>query len=104
MPAPHAPWIYENSSVRGSEPAIWNLGVDHQFGGSQAQCDQTKARTLRHGNYDYGVNNHIVWDPNITNHDVPPSLYLTSRPDFFGSSPWPWVTPENGTLATLPAR
>ena len=33
------------------------------------------------------------------------SLYLTAKPAFFGSNPWPWVDPVGATkLYTLPAR
>jgi hypothetical protein len=36
---------------------------------------------------------------------LPPSLYLSSKPAFFGSNPWPWVDPTGGTkVFTLPAR
>jgi hypothetical protein len=58
---------------------------------------------LRHGNYDQ-FNKKIIWDPNVTDHNIPNSLYLTSKPDFMGSDPWPWVDPTTGTIYTLPAR
>jgi hypothetical protein len=36
---------------------------------------------------------------------LPSSLYLASKPAFFGDSPWPWVDPVGSTkLYTLPAR
>ena len=36
---------------------------------------------------------------------LPVSLYLSSKPAFFGSNPWPWVDATGTTkLATLPAR
>jgi hypothetical protein len=31
-------------------------------------------------------------------------LYLSSKPAFFGSNPWPWVDPTTGTVQTLPAK
>jgi hypothetical protein len=62
-------------------------------------------RTYRHGNYDY-VTRSTVWDASNPDHVIPDSLYLPSKPAFFGSLPWPWVTPENApaVLATLPAK
>jgi uncharacterized protein (DUF2141 family) len=35
---------------------------------------------------------------------IPNSLYLTQKPAFFGSNPWPWVDPTTGTVYTLPAK
>jgi hypothetical protein len=35
---------------------------------------------------------------------VPNSLYLTSKPAFFGTQTWPWVDPTTGTTYTLPAK
>jgi selenocysteine lyase/cysteine desulfurase len=32
------------------------------------------------------------------------SLYLTSKPAFMGSNPWPWVDPTTGTTYTVPAK
>ena len=37
-------------------------------------------------------------------HRNPGSFYLTSKPTFFGSNPWPWVDPTTGTTYVLPAR
>jgi hypothetical protein len=35
---------------------------------------------------------------------LPNSMYLTSKPAFFGSMTWPWVDPSTGTTYTLPAK
>ena len=35
---------------------------------------------------------------------IPNSLYLSQKPAFFGSNPWPWVDPATGTVYTLPAK
>jgi len=36
---------------------------------------------------------------------LPNSLYLASKPAFFGSNPWPWVDPTGSVkLYSLPAR
>jgi hypothetical protein len=88
----------------GTQTPLWQIGYDGNNWLTTPDA-QVVATTLRHGNYDY-LTNGIVWDPTIASHTLPPSLYLTSRPAFFGSSPWPWVTPESGTtqVATLPAR
>ena len=64
---------------------------------------------LRDGNYDYvtkevhwygvggsGTNNGLTPPPVST---LPDSLYLSGKPAFFGSNPWPWV---NGSSAASP--
>src|SRR4051812_24948916 len=61
-------------------------------------------RNLRHGNYDYATAS-ITWDPGISEHTMPSSLYLTAKPAFFGTYTWPWVQPEGATkVYSLPAR
>jgi hypothetical protein len=95
-------WVYEATS---GKPSIWMLGWD------SVQPYPTDARvastTLRHGNFDY-VTNTVKWDPTITNHMLPNSLYLTQKPAFFDAGrgyTWPWVDPIGATkLYTLPAK
>ena len=60
---------------------------------------------LTHGKFDY-VTNTVKWDPAITNHTLPKSLYLTRKPAFFGDRyTWPSVDPIGATkLFTLPAK
>jgi hypothetical protein len=109
-PGRMAGWIYEDpgdgtyghsTSAWGSSPAIWKLGYDptHWF---QAADPKVKSTTLRDGNFDY-LTNQVRWDR--PERALPPSLYLTSKPAFFGNNPWPWVDPL-GTqkLGVLPAK
>jgi hypothetical protein len=96
-------WTYESGDM--DVPAIWMFGWDDW---SPYPSDPKVATTaLRHGNFDY-VTNSVKWDPTISNHTLPPSLYLTQRPAFFDAGSgyvWPWVDPT-GTqkLYTLPAK
>jgi hypothetical protein len=111
-------WNYTSDACGGK--AIFNLGYACAGGSgdpeilsqqpSASACvsatgDQCPA--IRHGNYDY-LNKAIVWDPNNSNHNLPNSLYLTSKPAFFtnGASTWPWVVPESTAqqLYTNPAK
>lgn len=46
-----------------------------------------------HGDYEY-TRNSVAWDPNTPDHTLPPSLYRTSKPAWFGSSPWPLIGPD----------
>jgi hypothetical protein len=72
---------------------------------------------LRDGNYDYvtrKVHWHGIGGTGVTNGLTPPanstlpaSLYLSVKPSFFGSSPWPWVDGSNAAKplpGQLPAQ
>ena len=103
-PGQMAGWVYEtNSSV--AKPGIWMLGWDSV---KPYPTDAlVSATTLRHGNFDY-VTNSVKWDPAITNHTLPNSLYLARKPAFFDAGSgytWPWVDPVEATkLYVLPAK
>ena len=58
---------------------------------------------LRHGNYDY-YNHATVWDPDITSHAIPNSLFHTAKPAYFGSLSWPNVGPDvSGLVRQTPS-
>lgn len=92
-------WVYETTF--GGKPGIWMLGWD------RTTDAKVSATTLRHGNFDY-VTNTVKWDPAVTNHALPNSLYLSQKPAFFDTGigyTWPWVDPVGATkLHTLPAK
>jgi hypothetical protein len=93
---------------------MWQLGYD----GSRwfrTQDKKVQATTLRDANYDYFTRS-VRWHgiggtgagttPSPTP-VLPNSLYLKSKPAFFGSNPWPWVDGSgavNPLPGTLPAR
>jgi hypothetical protein len=103
-PGPGKSFVYEeNTFDRDDEVPMWKLGYNGADG--SAPQDATVVNSvIRYGNYDY-VTNAIHWD-GYNPRELPPSLYMTSKPAFFGDQPWPWVTPENPTtrVATLPAE
>lgn len=95
-------FVYEVTGDAGwtYEDGIWMLGWDDV---TPFPYDPVVAQTaIRDGNYDY-LNNEQRW---ITSAPapLPDSLYLTGRPAFFGTNPWPWVDPVTGTTYTLPAK
>ena len=97
-------WVYETSFADG-KPGIWMLGWDAV---SPYPTDaRVTATALRHGNFDY-LTNTVKWDPAITNHTLPDSLYLTGKPAFFNAGrgyTWPWVDATGPTkLHVLPAK
>ncbi|HVP60691.1 MAG TPA: hypothetical protein VMT11_09035 [Myxococcaceae bacterium] len=85
---------------------MWIIGYDTVTWPTKAD-PLVVARTYRHGNFDY-VSNAVAWDPSNPNHDLPPSLYLSRKPAFFGSNTWPWIDPAAATdparVGTLPAK
>jgi hypothetical protein len=65
---------------------------------------QTEGTILRHGNYDF-VTDAVVWDPSIDDHGIPPSLYLSRKPDWWGGLSWPVIGPDVIPMGgTVPAR
>jgi hypothetical protein len=101
-------WVYEDPAMAGNnanwrDKVIWKFGYDPERWGMYAD-PLTLSTAIRHGNFDY-VNNTIKWDSTISDHTLPNSLYLTSKPAFFGCRTWPWVQPEATTrLYSLPAK
>ena len=85
-------------------PALYRLG-SYLNPGDMCSNDARVAQTLlRHGNFDF-IRNQVEWDPNISDRDLPPSLYLTAKPAFFGNRPWPMADPtRTPPLGTLPAK
>jgi len=100
-------WVYEDlgngsgQNTWGSGFYIWRLGYDPQHW-EQSPDPKLRSTVLRDGNFDY-LTNTVKWDR--TAQPLPASLYLTSKPAFFGTSVWPWVDPLGATkLSVLPAR
>ena len=103
-----APPIYESSQHVGNlaAAAAFRIGnsADPNQGYPSWDDGSALAQVYRHGNYDY-VTNSVTWDPANADHSLPNSLYLTDKPAFFGSLPWPWVDPTGATkVASLPAK
>lgn len=84
----------------------------YQLGRNPANCGFTcwdngysAAHIYRDANWD-NVTNAVVWASDAG--AIPPSLYLTSKPTFFGPYAWPWVEPTasspSSRVMTLPAK
>ena len=76
---------------------------------AQALDQNVAATMLRHGNYDY-FNRAILWDPAIPQQALPPSLFRSDKPAFFGSLAWPPFDPnappgsvDDANIARIPA-
>jgi len=100
-PAPAKSFNYEDVYPWSNDPSpIWRIGVGDKLGPADPKVVST---LIRGGNYDYATNK-VHWE-NIRPQALPESLYLTSKPAFFGTCIWPWVDPTGETkVHTLPAR
>jgi hypothetical protein len=99
-------WLYDSvtAAQNGSNiyARMWMLA--NNGGGVTWTVDadtSTLATYIRDGNWDW-VTNSQHWDN--TPQTIPNSLYLQSKPAFFGANTWPWVDPVTGTTYVLPAR
>lgn len=92
--------VYQAPSFVNAE--IWHIG--YLCASSQSPIDPDVEKTLlRHGNFDY-VTNETKWDPGVSDRALPSSLYLSSKPSFFGSLPWPAIGPDlSPMVGHLPA-
>jgi hypothetical protein len=91
----------------GGTDYIWNLGyISASDDGSTTSFLPNPAATLiDHGNWD-PVGNAQRWDSGISDHNIPASLFLSAKPDFFGSLVWPPFDPANpgkAEIASIPA-
>lgn len=69
---------------------------------AQRYDPNVKATLLRHGNYDY-FHRDTIWDPSISDHTLPASLFRTKKPDWWPVGvDWPLIGPDKplGVLTT----
>ncbi len=71
----------------------FGYGVAADDGSNPNDNDFAYTTSLIHGDYTYadGVTR---WSPTNSNHFLPPSLYLSSKPLWFGSLSWPAMGPD----------
>jgi hypothetical protein len=98
-----------------STPVIYRLGFPNMgnngFQGARppstakdALDTRVRATLIRHGNYDY-VTKSTVWDAGIKDRVLPASLYLKSKPAWFGNLAWPAIGPDLSPMAgQIPAQ
>jgi hypothetical protein len=103
-------WLYE--ALDGFAPdgvvPMWSIGAQ-QTNTGWSWFATTYETQLRDGNWDWvtqsqrwhGIGGAVGAGTPKT---IPDSLYLSAKPAFFGSNPWPWVDPATGTVYTLPAK
>jgi hypothetical protein len=74
-----------NNNWNGS--SIWRLGYD-PIGFTTFPDPQVLSTVIRDGNYDF-LTNSQRWHNTPGGFAIPNSMYLTSKPAFFGNNPWP---------------
>jgi len=92
--------VYETNPSSRNGASIFKLGGNFVAVGKWDN-GFAASRTYRDGNWD-SVHGQVVWAAGART--LPPSLYRSSKPVFFGSNPWPWVDPVTGAVSTLPAK
>lgn len=90
------------NNANWTDRTVWRLGYDPVRWGMHPD-PKTLSTIIRDGNYDF-LTNSQRWHNTPVGFAIPDSLYLKAKPSFFGSNPWPWVNPINGSLASLPAK
>lgn len=96
-----------------------NMGNNNFNGTRPPSTDKVLARDLNveataliHGNWDSKTKT-VVWDPNIPDRTLPPSLYLANKAPWMGNLPWPMIGPDVNVAGnvnpasrniTIPAR
>jgi hypothetical protein len=88
---------------QGAKGNIWQVGYDATNQWTQQAEPSALSTVIRDGNYDF-LTNSQRWHNTPSGFTIPNSMYLTSKPTFFGSNPWPWVDPATGTIYALPAK
>jgi Pectate lyase superfamily protein len=90
------------NNANWTEKVVWLLGYDPERW-SMNPDPQTLSTVIRDGNYDF-LTNSQRWHNTPGGFAMPDSMYLTSKPAFFKTNPWPWTDPSTGTIYTLPAK
>lgn len=90
-----------------NNPVLWKIGYTGVSTGNPTDS-KVKATMIRSGNWECPTNA-VQWDPNIPDHTIPDSLYLTGKPSWFGVLAWPPFTPEKagfsaGSPNKIPAQ
>lgn len=98
-------WAAEETGASRSSTSgyVWSWGFRGD-GDSSREDTRPRDTALRHGNYN-AYSGQTSWDPAIADHELPVSLYLATRPAYFGGSAWPSIGPDlHPMVGMLPAR
>jgi hypothetical protein len=87
-----------------TDPPNYNR-LPNTLDGTQQYDRNVKATIFRHGNWD-AVNKHVVWDPLISEHAIPDSLYYSSKAAWWPATiAWPPIGPDRDPMVSqIPAQ
>jgi hypothetical protein len=99
---------FSYTTVFNGGPGIWLMGwgADHNGNSStdpQVTDNSFPGHIIRDGNWDW-LQSTQSWHNTPGHFIIPNSMYLSSKPSFFGANTWPWVDPATGSTAILPAK
>lgn len=111
--SPGLTWRYEISenAYGTAQPVIYRLGYPLMGSNRYAPRDtdlpldpRVRETLFRHGNFDY-ASRRVIWDESVPDRELPASLYLTEKPDWWGAGRWPAIGPDlNPMLSSIPAQ
>lgn len=79
--------------------SIYVLG-NYNAGGTPPWDNEIPSSTYLHGNYNFATSN-ILWDAGNEDHTLPASLFLATKPSWWGGCPWPPYDPTNTSEAAI---
>ncbi len=95
----YSPWTaYE---TQGSRTTVGTYGFSWDFlndsdGIVETLTPSAYGTVFRHGNYD-DIDKEVKWALHYENHSLSNSLYLASKPSWFGDLTWPPIGPSSGS-------
>ncbi|HLT73102.1 MAG TPA: DUF4082 domain-containing protein [Cyclobacteriaceae bacterium] len=93
----------DNGTRSGNGRYVYTWGYPSDGAGTSTD-GESKTTALRHGNFDY-FSQTVIWDSTIVDQSIPGSLYLKSKPVWFGDLPWPAIGPDvEGYVTLIPAE
>lgn len=93
-----------NASYSGTVGPDTTTRIDSYPSNDQRRDLTVEATTYTHGNYDY-LTASTIWNATNADHTLPSSLYLPSKPDWFGTVTYPPIGPDVAGLTNkIPAQ
>jgi hypothetical protein len=94
------------STCQDASKAVFKLGYRTNWACDYSAYDDLSTLSpIIHGNYD-ALQRNITWNNNISDHSIQDSYYLSGKPSWFGSLPWPAFDPfhpETADPSRIPA-
>jgi hypothetical protein len=94
---------YAENHMSEDNLASYRLGFASS-GSNEIVDPMVESTTYLHGNYDY-IAGSTLWDSRNSDHDLPGSLYLSTKPPWWGNLRWPAFGPDlSPMVGKIPAQ